>query len=137
MPALPWIRIATAEPGTELTVVATKLPLRSYRHIPAFLRWTLRIRRQLAHAEGLVGYSLDAHLSRKTFLTVSAWTSQAAVEEFVRRAPHSTAMTAIRPSMGPSGFVFWTVAPEDLPLRWGDVRSRLAARSRTGQGDVR
>lgn len=137
MPALPWIRIAGAEPATELTVVATKLPLRSYRHIPAFLMWTLRIRRQVAHAEGLVGYSLDAHLLRKTFLTVSAWTSQAAVEEFVHRDPHASGMAAIRPSMGHSAFVFWTVAPEDLPLRWGDVRSRLAARARTGRRDVR
>ena len=137
MPALPWSRIATAEPGTELTVVATKLPLRSYRHIPAFLRWTLRIRGQLAQADGLVGYSLDAHLFRKTFLTVSAWTSQAAAEEFVHQDPHATAMAAIRPNMGHSAFVFWTVAPEDLPLRWGDVRSRLAGKARTGQGNAR
>ena len=137
MPALPWSRIASAEPGTELTVVATKLPLRSYRHIPAFLRWTLRIRRQLAHADGLVGYSLDAHLFRKTFLTVSAWTSQAAVEEFVHRDPHATAMAVIRPNMGHSAFAFWTVAAEDLPLRWGDVRSRLAAKARAGKGDAR
>ena len=134
MPALPWIRIADAEPGTELTVVATTLPLRAYRHVPGFLGWTLRIRRQLAHAEGLVGYSLDAHLFRKTFLTVSAWTSQAAAEEFVHGDPHAAAMAAIRPHMGHSTFAFWTTAGEDLPLRWGDVRARLAARSRTGHG---
>ena len=137
MPALPWTRIATADPGTELTVVATKLPLRSYRHIPGFLRWTLRIRRQLAHAEGLVGYSLDAHLFRKTFLTVSAWQSQAAAREFVHQDPHAAGMAAIRPNMGPSAFAFWTATPEDLPLRWGDVRARLAAKSRTGKGDAR
>ena len=137
MPALPWIRISAAEPGTELTVVATTLPLRGYRHVPAFLKWTVRIRRQLAHAEGLLGYSLDAHLFRKTFLTVSAWTSQAAAEQFVHRDPHATAMAAIRPNMGHSAFAFWTVATEDLPLQWSDVRARLAAKSRTGRGDVR
>lgn len=135
MPALPWSRIATADPGTELTVVATRLPLRSYRHIPAFLVWTLRIRRQLAHAEGLVGYSLDAHLLRKTFLTVSAWQSRAAVDEFVHQDPHAAGMAAIRPNMEHSAFAFWTVAPEDLPLRWGDVRSRLAPKSGTGHRD--
>ncbi|HVL04769.1 MAG TPA: hypothetical protein VM388_02195 [Acidimicrobiales bacterium] len=129
MPALPWIRITTAEPGAELTAVATRLPLRSHRHIPAFLRWTMRIRGQLAGAEGLVGYSLDAHLLGKTFWTVSAWTSQAVIEEFVGQDPHASSMAAIRPNMQRPAFLFWTVAAEDLPIRWGDVRSRMG-----GQG---
>jgi hypothetical protein len=54
--------------------MGSRLPLRSYRDIPAFLLWTLRIRRQLAGTAGVVGYALDAHLLRKTFWTVSAWT---------------------------------------------------------------
>lgn len=67
MPALPWTSISTAETGTQLTVMASRLPLRAHRHIPGFLRWTLRIRHQLAQTPGLVGYSLDAHLLGKTF----------------------------------------------------------------------
>lgn len=117
-------------------MVATKLPLRSYRHIPAFLRWTWRIRGQLAHAEGLVGYSLDAHIVRKTFLTVSAWTTQAAIEQFVHGDPHAAGMTAIRPNMRPSAFAFWTAEPDELPLRWDEVRSRLAAKVGRGREDV-
>ena len=130
---LPWIRISAVDPGTELTVVATRLPLRSHRHIPAFLRWTMRIRGQLAAAEGLAGYSLDAHLLRKTFWTVSAWTSQAAMEEFVRQEPHAGGMAAIRPNMQSPAFLFWTVTAEDLPIRWHDVRARMAAKVRNGQ----
>jgi quinol monooxygenase YgiN len=128
MPALPWIRVSAVEPGTELTLMATRLPLRSYRHIPGFLRWTLRIRGQLASAPGLAGYSLDANLLRKTFWTVSAWTSQAAMDEFVRRDPHAAAMAAIRPHMEKPAFVFWTGTPEELPVRWNDVRERVGRR---------
>ena len=130
MPALPWSRISTARPGTELTVMASRLPLRSHRHIPAFLRWTWRIRAQLAHAPGLVGYSLDAHPLGKTFWTLSAWTSRAAIEDFVRQEPHAVAMASIRPHMRKSTFVFWTVTPEELPISWADVRQRIDAVSR-------
>ena len=125
MPALPWLRVSTADPGTELTVMAARLPLRSYRHIPRFLRWTLRIRHQLSDAPGLVGYSLDARLFRKTFWTLSAWTSQEPLEDFVGLDPHKPAMAAIRPHMREPAFVFWTVKPEELPLQWDDARSRI------------
>ena len=137
MPPLPWIRITDPDPGTPLTVVATRLPLRSHRHIPAFLGWTMRIRHQLSDAEGLAGYSLDAHLLAKTFWTVSAWTSQGAMDAFVRQEPHAGGMAAIRPNMRRPAFVFWTVTAEDLPIRWGDVRSRMAAKGRDGQEDRR
>ncbi len=130
MPALPWIRTSSAPPGAELVVLATTLPLRSYRHIPGFLRWTWRIRGQLAEADGLVGYSLDARPLRKTFWTVSAWTSGAAMEAFVRQNPHAAAMAVIRPHMGRSAFVRWTVTTDDLPLRWGNVRRRIEDKRR-------
>lgn len=125
MSALPWFRVATAEPGTELTVMASRLPLRRYRHIPAFLRWTMRIRRQLSHTPGLVGYSLDARLLGKTFWTLSAWASRNALDTFVRTNPHEAAMVAIPPEMGNPTFAFWTAASEDLPVRWDNARRRI------------
>ena len=127
MPPLPWTRISTVEPATELTVMASRLPLRAYRHIPGFLRWTLRIRRQLAQSYGLVGYSLDAHLLTKTFWTVSAWTGRAEIEAFVRQEPHAVGMAAIKPNMGGPSFVFWTVRADELPVRWKEVRQRVEA----------
>ncbi len=67
MPALPWVQVCEPEPDATLVVMVSRLPLRSYTRIPSFLRATSRIRRQLATAEGLVGYSLDAKLLTKTF----------------------------------------------------------------------
>ncbi len=134
MPALPWFRISAGDPTAELTVMASRLPLRHYRHIPGFLRWTLRVRGQLLEAPGLVGYSLDAHLFRKTFWTLSAWTDQKAMEAFVRRDPHRSAMAAIRPHMGESTFVFWTVTAADLPITWSVARRRIEPSVNAGEG---
>ena len=133
MPALPWIKVSTPEPGTELTVMASRLPLRSHRHIPGFLRWTVRIRGQLSRAPGLVGYSLDAHLLEKTFWTLSAWTGRPAMEDFVRQDPHAAGMGSIRPHMRPSTFVFWTATAGELPIRWDDARRRIAEKMQTAQ----
>ncbi len=137
MPALPWLR-GSAAPTTELelVVMASRLPLRHYRRIPAFLRWTLRIRGQLAEAPGLAGYSLDAKLLRKTFWTLSAWTSREAMEAFVGEEPHRSAMASIRPHMGESSFAFWTVRPAELPLKWGEARRRIADRRGVATGSL-
>lgn len=76
MPALPWIHVDTAVHDAHLTIIASRLPLRSHRHVPRFLWHTWLVHRQLARSPGLVGYSIDARLLGKTFWTVSAWTNR-------------------------------------------------------------
>lgn len=132
MPPLPWTTISEVDADTATVVMASRLPLRSYRKVPGFLRRTLQIRKQLAHAPGLVGYALDAQLFRKTFWTVSAWTSREALEQFAGADPHHTATDSIRPDMLPTTFVFWTVPAGDLPIAWADVRRRVGERARGG-----
>ena len=125
MPALPWKRIDEVDATTELTMMASRLPLRSHLHIPGFLRATLRIRRQLAAAPGIVGYALDAKLFAKTFWTVSAWRSREQLEAFAATDPHRSDVGKIRSHMEPTTFVFWTAAASDLPIPWDDVRRRI------------
>jgi hypothetical protein len=105
--------------------MASRLPLRRYRHIPRFLRHTMAIRRQLAATAGLIGYALDARLRDKTFWTVSAWTDRGKLAAFNRANPHRGSVTAIRPAMGRTTFVTWTCDPTDLPIRWDEVRQRI------------
>ena len=125
MPALPWKRIDEVDATTELTMMASRLPLRSHLHIPGFLRATLRIRRQLAAAPGVVGYALDAKLFAKTFWTVSAWRSREQLEAFAATDPHRGDVGKIRSHMEPTTFVFWTATASDLPIPWDDVRRRI------------
>lgn len=130
MPALPWTRLAEVPEDTECVVMASRLPLASYLQVPSFLRKTQAIRGQLAHAEGLVGYSLDAKLLAKTFWTVSAWSSGEALSAFNRADPHRTAVRGIRPHMRPTTFVRWTCPAGDLPVSWDEVRSRVDHREK-------
>ena len=69
MPALPWTQRQEVDPSREYVAMASRLPLERRRSIPGFLRDALAIRRQLARADGLVGYALDTELAHKTFWT--------------------------------------------------------------------
>ncbi len=106
--------------------MATYLPLHSHRSIPRFMRWTLRIRGQLAHAPGLVGYALDADLIHRRFWTTSAWTSRAELAAFNHTDPHHHAERTIRPLMGNSAFASWTTTADALPVPRDEVRRRTA-----------
>jgi hypothetical protein len=88
------------------------------------------IRTQLSGASGLIGYSLDAHLARKTFWTLSAWDSQDTLDAFSHADPHRSRVNAIRPRMRPTTFRFWTVRGADLPVSWDEARRRIAAPSK-------
>jgi heme-degrading monooxygenase HmoA len=126
MPAQPWSARSTPDPDATYMVMGTFLPLRGYRFIPRFLAQTMQIRRQLAAAEGLVGYALDAHLLRKEFSTVSVWESAEALQRFARAEPHAS-ITRTKPErMGPSKFRTWSAAGRDVPVSWNAVRAHLA-----------
>jgi heme-degrading monooxygenase HmoA len=127
MPALPWTAISQPDPGRDYVVMASRLPLTRYWDIPAFLRATMAIRTQLAGAKGLIGYSLDARLTKKTFWTLSAWDSQNALDAFSHADPHRSRVSAIRPRMQPTSFRFWTARGADLPASWDEARRRIAA----------
>jgi len=126
MPTLPWTAFRETDPDREYVVMASRLPLARYRHVPSFLRATLAIRGQLAHADGLVGYSLDAQLVRKTFWTLSVWDSPAALAAFARADPHADRVRSVRPRMRPTAFATWTMRGAELPVTWTHARARLA-----------
>jgi len=64
MPALPWTQRREVDRGRTYLAMASRLPLKRSRSIPGFLRDAMAIRRQLARADGMVGYALDAELTR-------------------------------------------------------------------------
>jgi quinol monooxygenase YgiN len=125
MPAFPWIRLADADPDGDYVIMASRLPLRRYRNIVGFLRATRAIRAQLAAAEGVVGYTLDAKPLRKTFWTLSAWESDEALDRFARTDPHRSRIADIRPHMLPTTFVRWSLPGKELPPKWAQARRRV------------
>src|SRR5262249_55854926 len=104
MPALPWTQRQEVDPTREYVAMARRLPLKRRRSIPGFLRDALAIRRQLARADGLVGYALDAELAHKTFWTFSVWEDQASLDAFASSEPHRAITRRLRPLMGQTRF---------------------------------
>jgi quinol monooxygenase YgiN len=124
MPTSPWRSQAQAEPGRLYVALLSYLPLASSGRIPGFLLHTARIVRQLQGSRGLLGYSLRAELMAKRFWTLSAWQDEASLHDFVDAGPHARAMAALRPHMGVTRFIRWTVEAAQLPLDWEDALSR-------------
>lgn len=126
MPALPWLERQPIDPQHQYVAMASRLPLTSYRSIPGFLRDTMRIRRQLGQATGLVGYTLNAGLTRKTFWTFSVWEDQASLDKFAASDPHHTIIRRLRPRMSPTRFESFPISGADLPLTRAQITARVS-----------
>ena len=120
----PWIKFATAETNREYFALLSYLPLNKYGAIPAFLKFSFQIQKQLRATRGIIGYSLRAKLFSRKFWTLSAWTDEKPLMDFVANIPHGQAMKAMMPHMGPTKFTKWKVSGSVLPLRWEDAMER-------------
>lgn len=127
MPALPWTTGSYhSDDDTAVHVLASMLPLRRYRDIVRFLRWTGKIRKQLVTADGCAGYSLDARLLRKIFYTLSAWRDVEAMNRFVRSGQHAAMLADMAGRLGEATFVESSTNSSALPLDWAAAKQRLA-----------
>ncbi len=113
VPDLPWTARAQMEPGTEYLVMASHLPLKRISSTVRFFRAVSAVRRQLATAEGLVGYTLRAKPLARDYWTLSVWKDDRALREFMRTPPHVGVMTSLKPFMGPTKFVTWQISAAD------------------------
>jgi len=125
MPASPWRTIGSPGPNCDFVAVLSYLPLKGYWRVPQFLVYTVQVMRQLAAAQGLLGYSVLARPLSKRFWTLSAWENEAALRAFVQHPPHVRLMAALTPHMGETKFVRWMVKGSQLPLRWDDALRRF------------
>ncbi|MCP2335506.1 hypothetical protein [Actinomadura rupiterrae] len=126
MPTLPWMTPQAPGPGAEALVMASRLEVRSLRHVPGFFLASMALLRQARRSPGALGLSLRAQLPRRTFWTVSAWDGRDALNSYASTEPHKSTMRAKRKVMRESTFVFWTVPAADLPVAWGEVERRIA-----------
>ena len=122
-----WQPLAQPQSDRDYLALLSYLPLRSYLRIPSFFRHTFEIEQQLRASAGLIGYALPAHLLSREFWTVSVWEGDAALMDFVQRAPHSTVMEKLRFHMGPTRFTYWQVSGAAIPPTWQEARGRMHA----------
>jgi antibiotic biosynthesis monooxygenase len=99
--------------------------LHRYRDVPRFLRWTVKIRRQLRRDPGCAGFTLDAKLLTKKFWTLSAWADREAMARFVHSDQHAAMLVDMAGRVGNPSFVDSTARRADLPLDWTAARNRI------------
>ncbi len=128
MPTLPWKSFSAPQDDREYPALLSHLPLNTFRAMPKFFRFVFGIRRQLAHSEGLVGYSLDAHVLAKEFWTLSVWEDRDSLWRFVQRLPHSRAMQDLLPHMGQTEFFHFEVDGASVPPDWEETKRRMRER---------
>jgi hypothetical protein len=123
---LPWTTCAEMKPGSDYLVMASHLPLKRIASTVRFFRGVSAVRKQLATADGLVGYTLRAKPMARDYWTLSVWRGEPALHAFMRTPPHVTLMTSLRPLMGPTKFVTWTISADDGRPSLVDALKRLA-----------
>jgi len=126
MPSSPWRTFRSPDPNGDFVALLSYLPLKSYWRVPPFFFYTAQVMKQLASAQGLLGYSLLARPLSKRFWTLSAWENENALRAFVRHLPHQNIMTALAPHMDKTKFVQWPIKGSQLPLQWDDALRRYS-----------
>ena len=120
----PWESIAPAG-DREYLALASFLPLKRYRKIPAFLRLARQVVTQLRRSGGLIGFSFRVKFLSRRFYTLSVWEDERALMDFVAGNPHVGTMQTLGPHMGPTRFVQWTVRGPGVPPSWREALRRL------------
>jgi Domain of unknown function (DUF3291) len=121
---MPWIALAPVDPSREYLVLLSYLPLRKYRKIPTFLRYTSQIQGQLRRTAGAAGYSMRAKVLSRKFWTLSVWESERALMDFVLNLPHGDVMKSLAPQMGATKFTRWKLPGSAVPPNWDDAVRR-------------
>ena len=125
MPASPWRTLGSPDPNGDFLALLSYLPLKSYWRVLPFFVYTAQVVKQLASANGLIGYSVLARPLSKRFWTLSVWKNDDALRGFVQAAPHVRIMAALAPHVDETNFVRWTVKSSQLPLKWDDALRRM------------
>lgn len=125
---LPWTARLEMEPGSDYLVMASHLPLKRIAATVRFFRGVAAIRKQLAAADGLVGYTLRAKPLARNYWTLSVWRDEAALRAFMRTPPHVELMSSLRPFMGPTTFRTWKISAADGRPGLAGALQRLAAK---------
>jgi len=121
-----WKWSAPLEPEREYLVLASSIPPRSRRSTWRLFRGASTVRRQLAGADGVIGFALLARPLAKQYATLSVWRDEDALTAFAGSEPHRGLMNGLRPEMEPTKFVRWTMRGADGRPSWADALQRLS-----------
>jgi Domain of unknown function (DUF3291) len=114
-------------------VSVTRLRVRSWRYLPAFLIQSLRALQQAKRADGNLAAAVlrDANLA---FWTRTMWTGEAAMRSFMRSGAHRNVMPRLTKWCDGAAVAHWVQdGPE--PPTWQEAHRRLRQQGRRSRVD--
>ena len=109
----------------------TRLHLRSWRYLPAFIWRSLRSERQARRTEG----NLHADLRRDrhgAFWTLTLWSDEGAMRRFMTSGAHRRAMPHLLDWCDEAALVHWDHDSREVPS-WSEAERRLKSEGRTSK----
>lgn len=103
----------------ELLIVTTRSRLRSVFSFPPMMIATRRVRRQLAHTEGVVRWA-SVVSSPTEFWTITAWRSRHEMQEFMRSDAHGDIMWGFSRLLSSLWLVRWRATDHEVGT-WAGV----------------
>ena len=73
----------------------------------------------------MIGYALDAELTKRTFWTFSVWRERESLDAFAASDPHRRIIRRLHPFMGETRFEFFSLPGENLPMTWEQMKAPL------------
>lgn len=123
----PWKSLQPMRPDLGYVVFASSIPPRSRTSTRALFSGASAVRKQLAHTDGVIGFSLLARPLRKQYATLSIWEDDGSLERFAASEPHAKLMVTLGPEMAPTTFVRWNLKCGDPRPSWREALARLSS----------
>ena len=112
-------------------VSVTRLRVRSWFYLPAFLVRSLRIGQQAKKAPGNLRVKVLQD-RRSTFWTCTCWESEAAMKAFMMAKPHGPTMRKLLEWCDEAALVHWSQPDPELPT-WSEAHERMQREGRTSK----
>lgn len=109
-------------------VSVTRLRVRSWRFLPAFLVTSFRIGNQAREAAGSRAVKVFND-RRRTFWTCTSWDSLETMRSFMLAKPHGPAMRKLLEWCDEAALVHWEQPSVELPS-WSEAHRRMVAEGR-------
>ena len=111
-----------------MLVSVTRLRVRLWRHVPAFLWYTFASQREVVRAAGFYGGRLliDA---RRTFWTLTGWEDERAMKAFRGAGAHARVMPLLFEWCDEAAYTHWTAPDSEIP-DWLHAHEHLSSEGR-------
>ena len=124
--SFPWRAVEKVESERTYVALLGFLRLSGPHMLLPFVRFSVRIERQLRAGAGVRGFRTGADFFNLCFYHLSVWTDRSGIQAFTVAAPHVDAMTQLSGRLGQTVFRYWSVAGSELPLRFVSEVHRLS-----------